>query len=151
MAREHGWDGMGPKAHDRAWGFSGSHRTSHELVPSPMQFLWVVMVPFGGNVSEPVHIQCMCVVGWPDRSGRQLKQPCSWSLGSVCWFWHLEGQINCPSFSLAIASRAQAGTGATQSLSSPHAASELYLRFSHFQHSPLSLISYCCANRMLQG
>lgn len=52
-------DGMGQKAHDRAWGFSGSRRTSHELVPIPMQILWMETVPFGGNMSEPVHIQCV--------------------------------------------------------------------------------------------
>lgn len=51
-------DGMGRAAHDRAWGFSGSHRTSHELLPLPLQILRLEMVPFGGNVSEPVHIQC---------------------------------------------------------------------------------------------
>lgn len=108
VAREHvGWDGTEHKAHDRAWGFSGSRRTSHELVPIPIQFLWVGTVPFRGNVSEPVHIQCMCVLwtGQTHRSGRQLKQLCSWPHGSVWWFWHLEGQINCPSFSLGIASR----------------------------------------------
>lgn len=25
-----------------------------------MRFLWVETVPFGGNVSKPVHMQCVC-------------------------------------------------------------------------------------------